>query len=194
MIERQDDLTFSGDTDCATEGVALLVREQATVLVTEIDVPGKSACVAAIREVRETVARSAVVVFTRFVDPALYNQLVAVGTSGFLTKFHTLDDLVDVIRKAARGERPLHPPHPDSSGDDRWNRASPSGAVRLLSVREVEVARLLALGLSVKEVATALQRSPKTVDAHKSHILSKLQVSDRVGLTRWAIREGLVEP
>lgn len=193
-IERQEDMTFAGETDHATEGVELLLRTQATVLITEIDVPDEPACLTALREVHEQVAKGVVVVFTRFVDPALFARFVAAGVSGFLAKLHTLDELLRAIRRAACGEKELYPTVPDCVPVDPLTRASPPGAARLLSAREVEVARLLALGMSVKEVAAALQRSPKTIDAHKSRILSKLQVQDRVGITRWAIREGLVQP
>lgn len=193
-IDSQPDLTFAGEADGATEGVGLFVGTQAEVLVTEIDVPDKTACLSAVRALTNAVVPHAVVVFTRFTDPTIYHQLVAAGVSGFLNKLSGLDELLNVIRVAARGERELTPPPLDPAPMGRSSTFSPSGTVKLLSAREVEVARLLALGLTVKQVATSLQRSPKTVDAHKSRILSKLRVPDRVGITRWAIREGLVEP
>lgn len=63
-----------------------------------------------------------------------------------------------------------------------------------LTAREVEIVRLIADGYTAKEIAETLCISPKTVDAHRGHILHKLGVKDRVGLTRYAIRRGLVDP
>jgi DNA-binding CsgD family transcriptional regulator len=63
-----------------------------------------------------------------------------------------------------------------------------------LTAREVEIVRLIADGYTAKEIAETLCISPKTVDAHRGHILRKLGVKDRVGLTRYAIRRGLVDP
>jgi DNA-binding CsgD family transcriptional regulator len=63
-----------------------------------------------------------------------------------------------------------------------------------LTAREVEIVRLIAEGYTAKEIAETLCISPKTVDAHRGHILRKLGVRDRVGVTRYAIRRGLVDP
>jgi DNA-binding CsgD family transcriptional regulator len=63
-----------------------------------------------------------------------------------------------------------------------------------LTAREVEVVRLIADGYTSKEIAETLCISPKTVDAHRGHIFRKVGVNDRVGLTRYAIRRGLVDP
>jgi DNA-binding CsgD family transcriptional regulator len=63
-----------------------------------------------------------------------------------------------------------------------------------LTSRELEVLRLIAIGHRTKEIAEVLVISPKTVEAHRSHILEKLGLRDRVALTRYAIKRGLVEP
>jgi DNA-binding CsgD family transcriptional regulator len=63
-----------------------------------------------------------------------------------------------------------------------------------LTNRELEVVRLIANGYTAKEIAELLLISPKTVDAHRAHILEKLGLRDRVALTRYAIRRGLIEP
>jgi DNA-binding CsgD family transcriptional regulator len=63
-----------------------------------------------------------------------------------------------------------------------------------LTTRELEVVRLIASGHTAKEIAAMLFISPKTVDAHRGHILQKLGLRDRVALTRYAIKRGLIEP
>lgn len=63
-----------------------------------------------------------------------------------------------------------------------------------LTEREVEIVRLIAESYTAKEIGDLLCISPKTVDAHRGHILQKLGVRDRVAITRYAIKQGLIEP
>ena len=63
-----------------------------------------------------------------------------------------------------------------------------------LTAREVEIVQLIAQSFTAKEIAETLFISPKTVDAHRGHILKKLGLKDRVAVTRYAIKHGLVEP
>jgi DNA-binding CsgD family transcriptional regulator len=72
--------------------------------------------------------------------------------------------------------------------------ASHPGHALELTIRELEVVRLIAHGYTAKEIAETLCISPKTVDAHRAHILRKLGVHDRVAVARYAIKRGLVEP
>lgn len=63
-----------------------------------------------------------------------------------------------------------------------------------LTPRELEVLKLICEGLSIKEIASQLYRSPKTIEGHRGNLAKKLGLNDRVKIVRWAIREGVVEP
>jgi len=105
------------------------------------------------------------------------------------------DDIVTACRAAMRGEPFLYPSAVHALIRDVITRADERREeLELLTPRELEVLKLIAEGHSSKEIATTLVLSIKTVESHRANILSKLGMRDRVDLTRYAIRRGLIEP
>jgi DNA-binding NarL/FixJ family response regulator len=120
-------------------------------------------------------------------------EALKAGASGYVLKSVADRDLVEACRAAMRGEPFLYPPtirtlmrayldHPEH----------PPG--NPLTPREEEVTKLVAESHTTEQIAELLTISPKTVERHRENILAKLGMRDRVELTRWAIRHGLVEP
>jgi DNA-binding NarL/FixJ family response regulator len=105
-------------------------------------------------------------------------------------------DLVDAVRGAMRGERFLYPGAMTPGIAELLNRTRSELPVREdpLSPREREVVKLVAEGYSSRQIADALVISEKTVARHRENILEKLGMRDRVELTRYAIRQRLIEP
>jgi DNA-binding NarL/FixJ family response regulator len=120
----------------------------------------------------------------------LYAALAA-GASGYVLKSAADRDLVDACRAALRGESFLYPSAVRSLIRDHLRH---DGDGDVLTPREREIVKLIAEAHSSKEIAELLSISVKTVDRHRANILEKLGMSDRVELTRYAIRRGLVEP
>jgi DNA-binding NarL/FixJ family response regulator len=133
-----------------------------------------------------------ILMFSTYDNPTYVARAVALGASGYVLKGCTKDHLLDCIRKAAAGE-------------SAWTREElrrVTGALatpRLnadvevpLTQRESEVLRQLALGLTNKEIAIALNISYETVKEHVQHILRKVGVTDRTQAAVWAVRKGLV--
>jgi DNA-binding NarL/FixJ family response regulator len=124
----------------------------------------------------------------------LFEALKA-GASGYVLKSGADQDIVHACRAALRGESFLYPSAVNTlvrdfieRGADREKEFEP------LTPRELEVLKLIAEGLASKEIATTLVISLKTVERHRANILGKLGMRDRVQLTRYAIRRGLIEP
>ena len=104
-------------------------------------------------------------------------------------------DIVNACRAAMRGEPFLYPAAVQALIRDLIEQSNERGEVfEPLSSRELEVLKLIAEGRSSKEIASLLVISVKTVERHRSNILEKLSLRDRVELTRFAIRRGLVQP
>jgi DNA-binding NarL/FixJ family response regulator len=125
----------------------------------------------------------------------LYEALRA-GASGYVLKAVADRDLVEACRAAMRGERFLYPGAVTPLIADYLRRArndEPLGE-HALTPREQEVVKLVAEGYTNRRIAQALVISEKTVERHRANILEKLGMRDRVELTRYAIRIGLVEP
>lgn len=133
-----------------------------------------------------------VLIFTTHDNPTYVARAVALGAAGYLTKGASREELLDAIRKAAKGE--------NAWKRDELRRVTGALATPRLSAdvdvpltqRESEVLRQMAYGLTNKEIAQSLHISYETVKEHVQHILRKIGVSDRTQAAVWAVRNGLV--
>ena len=125
----------------------------------------------------------------------LFEALKA-GASGYVLKSAADRDLVEACRAALRGEPFLYPSAIAALIRDFLDRARDGEAVPEdpLTPRELEVVKLIAEAHGSAEIARMLSISPRTVDRHRENLMAKLGMRDRVELTRYAIRRGLVEP
>jgi DNA-binding NarL/FixJ family response regulator len=125
----------------------------------------------------------------------LYEALKS-GAAGYVLKTVADRDLVEACRAAMRGERFLYPGAETPLIREFLRGARNNEPLREdpLTSREVEVVKLIAESYSTRQIADALTISEKTVDRHRANIFEKLAMHDRVELTRYAIRRGLVEP
>jgi DNA-binding NarL/FixJ family response regulator len=117
------------------------------------------------------------------------------GAAGYVLKSGADEELVDAARAVLEGASFIAP-QAMRSIVERVVRAEveQAGPFAHLTARETEVMKMIAEGLSAKEIGESLNLSEKTVSRHRSNILSKLGLVDRVGITRYAIRNGLVDP
>jgi DNA-binding NarL/FixJ family response regulator len=125
----------------------------------------------------------------------LFEALKA-GASGYVLKSAADRDLVEACRAALRGEPFLYPSAIAALIRDFLERARDGEAIPAdpLTPRELEVVKLIAEAHGSAEIARLLSISPRTVDRHRENLMAKLGMRDRVELTRYAIRRGLVEP
>lgn len=147
------------------------------------------------------------VIFLSVVPDAVEAQHArVVGASGYLTCTERPESVVVAVRAVAAGGEcfpellgpslpapsTLDPPHGNPTGPT--SPRVPSARLRELTKRELEVLRFIAAGLAKRQIAQVLELSIKTVDRHTANLMNKLDIHDRVGLTRYAIREGLIDP
>jgi DNA-binding NarL/FixJ family response regulator len=128
-------------------------------------------------------------------DQFLFEALRA-GASGYVLKTAADRDLVDACRATMRGETFLHAGAVATLVRHHLQRAADGegGMLDPLTAREIEVVKLVAEGYTSDEIAETLVISRKTVDRHRANILEKLGMRDRVDLTRYAVRRGLITP
>ena len=122
-------------------------------------------------------------------------NVLAAGAGGYVLKDAAARDLIAAIRAVNRGEAVLSPPVTRLVLEDylRWTDLRRDPDWECLTAREREILQLIAEGNTTKEVAARLGISIKTADSHRTHIMAKLDIHDVAGLTRFAIRQGLVE-
>jgi two-component system response regulator NreC len=173
----------AGDVDAARRYVR---GHHPAVLVLDLNMPGGSS-LDAIPLIRTESLDTQIVVLTMQEEPAFARQALGAGAAGYVLKEAADSELVEAVRRAAAGETYLNP-----TLGARIAREPPPGPPDDLSVREVEVLRLIALGHTNAEIAQKLYLSVRTVETHRSHIQQKLRVSSRAELVSYALQRGLV--
>lgn len=181
----------------AADGAAAVRRARATrptVVVTDLQMPGMGG-VEATREIVETVPGTRVLVLSASAEHADVLEAVKAGATGYLIKSASRAELVDAVQRTAAGD-PVFTAGlaglvlGEFRRIAREPRADGPHGVRLTD-RETEILRLVATGLSYKQIARRLVLSHRTVQNHVQNILGKLQLNNRVQLARYAMRLGL---
>jgi two-component system response regulator NreC len=186
LLDAEEDfevVAVAGDVDTALRYVR---GHRPKVLILDLNMPGGS-CLEAIPEIRETSPGTEVVVLTMQADPAFARQALAAGARAYVLKEAADSELVEAVKRAARGDTYLNP-----QLGARLAAEPSSGAPDDLSERELEVLRLIALGHTNAEIAEQLYLSVRTVETHRAHIQQKLRRSSRSELVRYAFERGLV--
>jgi DNA-binding NarL/FixJ family response regulator len=137
-----------------------------------------------------------ILVLTMYDNEQYFFEALKVGASGYVLKSVADRDLVEACRAAMRGEPFLYPGAVNALIRNYLNRARGGQGIpaKAITDREEEILKLVAEGHSSKEIARMLVISSKTVERHRANLLHKLGLRDRLELTRYAIRAGLIEP
>ena len=193
ILDAEPDLEVIAEAGDGAEAVALGLGEDIHVAVLDIAMPRLTGLQAA-RQLAQHRPELKLIMLTMHDSEEFLFEALRVGASGYVLKSAVDRDLVEACRATMRGDSFLHPSA--VSALVRSHRRGEGGPAPEgpLTPREAEVVKLIAEGHTTKEIAEALVLSPKTVERHRANILEKLGLRDRVDLTRWAIRRGLVEP
>lgn len=141
-----------------------------------------------VRKVQDAGLRTAVVLLSMHQEAAFVRAGIQAGASGYVLKEAASHELIEAVRAAAAGEMYLSPKVAKVA---LRPPAAPEGGVEVLSSRERDVLRLLADGLSSKEIAARLDVGLRTVDSHRRSIMDKLGIHNVPGLVKFAIRNHL---
>ncbi|MBM0227234.1 MULTISPECIES: response regulator transcription factor [Micromonospora] len=195
------DLTEAGHLVVATSGegrqaVRLAAAARPDVVVLDLQLPDVSG-VEVIRGLRAALPEVRVLMLSASGEPQSVLDAVKAGATGYLVKSAAPAEFLDAVRRTAAGE-PVFTPGLAGLVLGEYRRlaaAPPSGpaddSAPRLTERETEVLRLVAKGLSYKQIAERLGLSHRTVQNHVQNTLGKLQLHNRVELTRYAIERGL---
>ncbi|GAA1283189.1 response regulator transcription factor [Saccharothrix xinjiangensis] len=195
ILESRDDVEVVGEAADGAEAVALTAELDPDVVLMDVRMPGVDGLAATRRIVASDAGARVLVLTTYDVDDSVYAALRA-GASGFLLKDVRPVELVEAVRVVARGDA-LLAPSVTRRLLDRFVQALPAPSPRALDVltgREREVLRLVALAMSNAEIAAHLVLTEATVKTHVSAVLRKLDLRDRVQAVVFAYEVGLVRP
>jgi NarL family two-component system response regulator LiaR len=183
-----DGLELVGEANSGETALDLCARLAPDVVLMDLMMPGMGG-VEATRRIRARHPATRVVVLTSFEEGPLVQQALAAGATGYLLKTASAFDLAQAVRAAHAGRAVLAPEATDALARALFQPAAPGDA---LTVREREVLRLLAEGLSNPEIAGRLTVSRATVKYHVANVLDKLGVATRGAAIAEAHRRGLL--
>jgi len=191
VLDAEPDLTVVAEAGDGREAVRIALEGDIDLAVLDVAMPGLTGLQAA-AELKRRRPELKTLMLSMYESEQYFFEALKAGASGYVLKSAADRDLVEACRAAMRGEPFLYPAAIAALIRDYLDRGDTPAET--LTPRELEIVKLVAEGHTSDEIAAALVISKKTVEHHRSHILEKLGMRDRVDLTRYAIRRGLVEP
>jgi DNA-binding NarL/FixJ family response regulator len=192
MLEDEADLTVVAEAGDGAEAVELALQEEIDLAILDVAMPRLTGIQAA-RQIGAHRPGVRVLILSMHDNEQFFFEALQAGAAGYVLKSSAHEDLVAACRAAMRGEPFLYPGA--VAALIRAYVSQKQGAQDdPLSPRESEVVKLVAEGLSGREIAGVLGISEKTVERHRANVVEKLGLRDRVAITRYAIRRGLIEP
>jgi len=195
ILDAEPDLAVVAEAGDGLETLKLALSEPIHLAVLDVAMPKLTGLQAA-RELQARRPQIRVLMLSMHDNEQYFFEALKAGASGYVLKSGANRDLVDACRAAMRGEPFLYPAAVTALIRDYLDRARSGepGSEDPLTPRERQVIKLIAEGHTSEEIADALTIAKKTVDRHRANLLDKLGMRNRVDLTRYAIRRGLVEP
>ena len=195
LLDAEADFRVVAEAADGAEAVRLALGEDGDLAILDVSMPRMTGLQAALELKARRPDLRVLMLSMHDSEQILYEALKA-GASGFVLKTAADRDLVNACRATMRGETFLYAGAVDALVRDFLDRArqGDAGSLDPLTPRELEVLKLVAEGHTSDEIAELLVISRKTVDRHRANILEKLGMRDRVDLTRYAIRRGLITP
>jgi DNA-binding NarL/FixJ family response regulator len=198
LLDREPDLTVVAEAADGAQAVELATNPAATggvdLVILDIAMPRLTGLQAA-RELARRRPHLPMLMLSMYDNDQFLFEALKAGASGYVLKSGADRDIVAACRAALAGDCFLYPSATATLVRDYLTRAGEhAGVSDILTPRETEIVKLIAEGHSSRQIAGILTISVKTVDRHRANILDKLDMRDRVHLTRYAIRRGLIEP
>jgi len=195
ILDAEPDLAVVAEAADGAEAVAAASADEVDLAILDIAMPRLTGIQAA-REISQRAPRIHLLMLSMYDNEQYFFESLKAGASGYVLKSVADRDLIEACRASMRGEPFLYPGAVTALIRDylQRNRRGDRLPDRILTPREEEIVKLIAESHSSREIAETLGISVKTVDRHRANILQKLGMRDRLDLTRYAIRAGLVEP
>jgi DNA-binding NarL/FixJ family response regulator len=194
LIDKEPDLEVVAEAEDGRRALHLSLSEQLDLAILDIAMPGLTG-LQVTREIRRK-RQFPILILSMYDREQYFFEAITAGAAGYVLKRQVDQDIIEACRAALSGEPFIYPSalgplmrrHLSMVDHGKDTGAGP------LTPRETEVVKLIAEGHTSQEIADLLCISLKTVDRHRTNLLEKLNMNDRVQVTRYAIRSGLVEP
>jgi len=194
LLDDQDDMEVVGEAEDGQSTVKMVAHLQPDVVVMDIAMPLLNG-LEATRQIQRDYPQVKVLILTMHENEEYIRQVLAAGALGYVLKDAAARDLIGAIRAVNRGEAVLSPAITRLVIEDylRWGDIRPEDATNGLTSREREVLQLIAEGYTNKEIAEILCLSVKTIQSHRTNLMSKLDLHDRGELIKYAIQKKIID-
>jgi DNA-binding NarL/FixJ family response regulator len=194
VIDEQADMRVVAEAADGAEAVKKALAEDIDLAILDVSMP-KTTGIQAAEELHKRKPELKVLMLSMYDSEQFLFESLKAGASGYVLKSDADQDIVEAVRRTMRGQSFLYPSAISTLVKDFVERGRPDEEqFDVLTPRELQVLKLIAEAYTSKEIAKELFISVKTVERHRQNILDKLGMSDRVELTRYAIRRGLIQP
>lgn len=192
ILDAEEDLEVVGEAKDGDEAVQLTRQLKPDLVVMDITMP-KMSGIEATKTLRLEFPDLPVLILTMHEEPEFIFAMLDAGANGYVLKETAARELVSAIRAVLEGGSVLYPSVARRIVQEAARGRHKDSSDSTLTPREVEVLKLVAQGRTNREIADKLFLSVKTVETHRTHIMEKLGVHDRVELVKYAIRTGLID-
>lgn len=196
LLSAQGDILVIGEAATGRAAVAMARERRPDVAVVDMAMPVLNG-LEATRQIRREAPFTKVLVLSSYSDDEYVIELIEAGALGYLVKQTAGHDLIQAIREVNKGNTFFSPSISKRLLERYCANFQPGSPIKrtriLLTSREREVLQLIAEGKATKEIAAALCLSIKTIDKHRQRVMSKLDIHEIAGLTRYAISKGIIE-
>jgi DNA-binding NarL/FixJ family response regulator len=194
IIDAQPDMEVAAEAEDGAEAVKKGMADDIHLAILDVSMP-KTTGIQAAAELHKRRPDLRLLMLSMYDSEQFLFESLKAGASGYVLKSDADQDIVEAIRQTMRGQSFLYPSAISTLVKDYVDRGRPEEEqFDILTPRELQVLKLIAEAYTSKEIAQELVISVKTVERHRQNILDKLGMNDRVELTRYAIRRGLIQP
>ncbi|MBI3136315.1 MAG: response regulator transcription factor [Bacteroidetes bacterium] len=197
FIEAAPAYAVVGEANTGTEAVRLAAVLNPDVILMDIEMPEMSG-IQACQEIKKTMPDVKIIIVSMHHEKQLIKKLIDLGADGYLLKNSQQQEVMDALEKVLRNQSYFSQDVTLSLLDksNSKNASTHSSAVlhvSQLTEREIEILKLVAQGMTNKEIGDSLNISHRTVDTHRTNLMKKLEVTNVAGLIRFAFKNGLIQ-
>ena len=194
VLDAQPDLRVVAEAEDGAEAVKEALAQDVHLAILDVSMP-RTTGIQAAEELRRRKPELKLLMLSMYDSEQYLFESLRAGASGYVLKSEADHDIVEAVRRTMRGQSFLYPSAISTLVKDFMERGrADDQQFEILTPRELQVLKLIAEAYTSKEIARELVISVKTVERHRQNILDKLGMSDRVEVTRYAIRRGLIQP
>ena len=193
LLSSESDIEVVGEAVDGKQTVTLSEELEPDVVLLDVSLPDQSG-IEVTRSLKELQPEIRVLILTVHEDEGLLQEAIQAGAAGYIIKRAVESELIDAIRAVSRGDIYVHPAMTRALFKDMTPAPSAKGSpIEAPTPREIDVLRYIAQGYTNRQTAEALTISVRTVESHRANLMSKLGLSSRVELVRYAKENGVIE-